>query len=144
MSKRFLAKMSKSGYDVKSCGYNELLFTSEFPLLKKHAEGEGTVHIEPVVGVESVEIDHSVGVAPMFFAKTQWADPLAGVWYTSYKQFSFSNIVPDPGGLLGYFQALAYTDAQHLYLSWATDLQDPINGTDVNYQYIIFEDPISE
>lgn len=143
MSQSWGVKVSKEGKDVLTCGYNDLIFASEFPLLKVHKKGSGTVHIEPAVGTASADISHSTGITPMFLAFTQYADIFGAQWAGDYKQFSFSDIFPDAGGPMGYMNAWAYTDASYLHLSWETDLQDPDDGTDVDYFYYIFEDPIT-
>jgi len=143
MSDIYGIRVSKEGQDVRTCGYNDLIFTSEFPLLKVHKSGRGTVHIAPVVGTATANIAHTVSVTPMFLAFTQYADINSGQWDGDYKQFSFSSIDPSPEGATGYMHAVAYTDAGHLHLSWETDLQNPVDGTDVAYFYYIFEDPIT-
>lgn len=135
----YLVKLCKAGKDIKTCGYNDLIFTSEFPLLKIHDQGEGstTIPFGALPPESTVTIPHSVGEKAMFFAFTEWWNDSL-VKQSTYRQFSFAHYVG-----VGEFQTYqAYTDASNLYLYWhvSTLLGLPVT---IKYFYFIFEEPIT-
>jgi len=79
------AKVSRKGYDVNSCSDNELLFSSEWPLLKLHSTGTYSVS-----DIGSVTLTtHGLGYYPMYtiyYTKdsgtTTQLDPNSGFYIT--------------------------------------------------------------
>jgi len=57
------AKVSRRGFDVKTCADNELLFSSSFPLLKMHSTGTYTV--PGSVGTQDLTT-HILGYVPLY------------------------------------------------------------------------------
>jgi len=59
----FGAKVSRQGFDVRTCADQELLYSSEFPLLKLHESG--TYTIVNGAGVTTM-VTHNLGYFPVF------------------------------------------------------------------------------
>jgi len=129
---KYLSKISKLGKDVKTCGYNDLIFTSEFPLLKIHKQGSGSITIK-VTG-QTITIPHTTGITPMFIAFTEWYDINSFEKADNYRQFSFSEF---QGVVYCFYNA--WTDNNNLYLYY----EDMGTNTLLKYYYFIFEDPIT-
>ncbi len=77
MTVNFGMKVSQSGYDVKTCGDKQLLFSSSFPTLKIFKQGK-------VKGNFPIEIEHNLGYQPVF---TVYDNNTTG---QSFRQFGYN------------------------------------------------------
>lgn len=58
------AKVSRPGFDVRTCADHELLFSSSWPLLKIHSQGSFSI---PDTTVQTTIATHGLGYVPMFW-----------------------------------------------------------------------------
>jgi hypothetical protein len=144
MAQRRGIRVSKQNKNVLTCGYNDLIFTSEFPALKIHAQGSGEVTFTGHGGTatDTVIIPHNVGISPMFFAFTEWYEHIGALVQEKqegYKMFSFGI----SAGEFTVSKYLAFTDPTALYLDYSVlnVAEDPFS---LKYIYYIFEDPVLE
>lgn len=130
-------KISKEGFNVNIAAYNELIFTSEFPLLKIHKQDSGS-YTTDANGLGTATIPHTTGIIPMFLAFTEWYSGSVGPGYSkegTYRQPSWGSYVGDGDN----HTYLAYTNSSNLVIE--ADIYG-VNNTTLKYIYFIFEDPI--
>lgn len=63
----FVAKISRKGYDVNTCSDRELLFSSEWPLLKIHSQGT----VDLTADGQTI-VTHNLGYNPMILLWTNY------------------------------------------------------------------------
>lgn len=137
----YVIKLSKEGKDVRFADYNELIFTSELPLLKVHKKGLISIDYRtPQTFAERiVSVKHGLGYKPMFIAYTQYyTSDLSPTFKSEYKQMSWSNYI----GSGNFDKYLAYTDSSHLHFDIVIPTI-PVTRKTFNLFYFIFEDPIT-
>jgi hypothetical protein len=70
----FGIKVSKPGYDVKTCNDKDLIFSSQWNVFKIKARGSFTVTVPPRT-IQEVEVRHNLGYSPAFLAFFDNASP---------------------------------------------------------------------
>jgi hypothetical protein len=63
----FGIKVSKPGYDVKTCDDKDLVFSSQWNVFKIKARGSLTVTVPPMT-IQEAEATHNLGYSPAFLA----------------------------------------------------------------------------
>jgi len=73
MSSDWGLKIAQTGYDVKTCTDNHLVYSSEYPQLKMHSSGSGTYTATgaTLLGFSTVLTTHNLGYRPFFIL---WVD----------------------------------------------------------------------
>lgn len=160
MSSNYQIKISKQGKDIHLADYNELVFTSEFPLLKVYKTGYHQIILtkeyykypDKYYYYNGVSIEHRLGKKPAFIAFTQHftneVDSTVVVQDNQkvFKQFSWSDAIDfnetDP-----YWTEInqyhAYTDETYLHMNWR--IIEPLNQQErIDFFYFIFGDPVNQ
>lgn len=137
MAEKYGIKISKPGVVVQDAGYDELIFTSEFPLFKIHAQGSGSATLN-ASGNATVTIAHGLSEKPYFLVYSQFYNS-SGVLQTSYALLSFT-VWPLGGLLADIYIHNAYVDDTNLNIRY--DMPSSKSGATIKYIYYIFEDPI--
>lgn len=137
MTPNHVVKISKKGFDVKTAKDDELLFNSNYPMLKIHSQGAGALTCTVDEPIASIEIPHDLGIIPMYFV-------LAEVVDINYE--IQPNFVQLP--YIAYL-GLGFSIAQRVFPNEANlriefDLVESFifGDTTLRYMYYIFEDPI--
>lgn len=130
-------KIAQTGYDVKTCPDNKLVYSSEYPQLKIHSSGSGSHTFTNYEGYITLST-HNLGYRPFFAI---WVDKGSG-----FKLVTFGEQSGD--FYMGYL-GTAKTDVLQL-VSYATYnggmWGDPTLPPDIeiDYAWIIFYDPIKD
>ena len=127
-------RISKPGYDVNNAKDNELLFNSDYPMLKIHKQGTGKVRIN-TSGLAVYTIKHDVGKVPMYFVRGEvmLSATTKSTYLTQYPVSIFFGL-----GVYAYHKVKPYKDKIEIY--W--DL-GPAKSQTIKFDYFIFEDPIT-
>lgn len=123
MAKPFVVKLAQPGFDVKTTGDENLIYNSNWPLLKTYKSGNVTisdwsVHSTPV-------ISHDLGYVPAFwyFANTTLESEVSGVPVIANRS--------EFNGPVRFFPGI--TDSKLVF-----DIQDGAGQGVVKFQYYIF------
>lgn len=128
-------KISKQGSHVTDASDKDLIFNSDYPLLKIHKQGSGRVLVED--GVQArVIIPHNVGKVPMYFVRGETVVPgfsdAKSDGYGGYPMYAFFGL-----NRYGYAKVKPYKD--RIEILW---LYPFITPKFLYFDYFIFEDPI--
>lgn len=137
MADQYGIRVAKPGYDVKTAGYNKLLFTSEFPLLKIHDQNGGRLllDVDGFGASGSVTIHHGLGYRPIYFVRANLIAQFSSSATPGLAQLPYSTYA----GLGQFIHEKVYPTEQDLIIR----IDAPNTGVPyVDYDYIIFEDPI--
>lgn len=130
-------KISKPGSDVNTCPDNELIFNSNYPLLKVHKRGYSKIVTDGSDSIE-VEIPHDVGLIPMYFVRGQMYDDASIT--VSDKLYQYPKSVYHGVGANSYFKVIPYRNKIVIRFDFVG--HTPSAGDVFNFDYIIYEDPI--
>lgn len=136
MAKNHVLKISKKGFDVKTAKDNQLLFNSDYPMLKIAKQGHGAVTCTVANPVQTVEIYHNLGYIPMYFVVAEVVD-------ASYNLLPFTQL---PYvlylGLGQYVGIRALPDEAKITLEFDLVTGFIPGDKTLRYIYYVFEDPI--
>lgn len=152
---QYQIKVSKPNHSVDLAGYDELAFTSEFPLLKVYKHGYHQIILNESYSSDfttyvlkgGIAIPHNLKKKPMFVAYTQYHTAEANNTKVSqFKQFSWIDIIGtfDPeSAVLNFNKYQAYSTDKYLFLNWhITDSLSP--QTRLDFFYFIFAEPLAQ
>ena len=125
-------KISKSGFDVKTCDDDDLIFSSKFNTFRVFAYGTGNFTVPNPRVATTVNITHNIGYRSAFSFYTQIYDGGAGAVTASYSLAPYT----DPIG--GDASIMPYCETNHLHIRYGAD-QAP-SGTTINFRYFIYFD----
>jgi len=111
-------KVSKAGYDVKTCDPNKLVFSSKYSTLRVKQQGSGIITHS---GGRTITIPHNLGYVPMFLVHTT-PDPLYGGFYDKNDYF-INPIVPVVAGACHIERdTIAWADSNNIYIKAGDDV----------------------
>lgn len=129
-------KVSKPGFDVKTCDDEDLVFSSKFDTLRVFASGTGNFTADGTTQID--ELTHNLGYEPAFFVYTEvhagFGEPSTGDFYMSPHSPPASI-----GGSLVTDTIIASVDTTKLYIRLGSLV---VASTKViNYKYVVFYNP---
>jgi hypothetical protein len=146
MSTDFGLRVSEEGYDVLSCGEENLIFTSKYPLLKVYDSGSGDNTFSFTGSSHHVIKDYSADLnyLPFFLV---WVDLDDGEGWRLLSSPAFAS--PTGGDYLMNIFGTCKSGELILTVSWVYvggfwgDTTNP-DDTDVDYKWVIFYEPAYE
>ena len=83
-------KVSKPGSDAKTASLGDLIFHSDYPVLKIKSQGTGQItYTHDGAGNDILVDTHDLGYQPLFSFMSQWYDIDASVKRNSFRQAPF-------------------------------------------------------
>ena len=83
-------KISKPGFDVKTAGFGDLIFHSDYPVLKIKSQGTGQItYTHDGAGNDILVETHDLGYEPLFSFMSQWYDIDSSIKRDSFRQAPF-------------------------------------------------------
>lgn len=126
-------KISKPGFDVKTCADKDLVFSSKFDTFRVHSTGIGSFTANGAL--QTATIAHALGYVPAFMLFTEvhagFGEPSTGKFYMAPHSPPFSI-----GGSLNTDTIIASIDASNLYLRLGSLVVAPTKV--INYKWVIF------
>jgi hypothetical protein len=130
-------KIAETGFDVKTCGDQNLVYSSAYPQLKKQSSGSGSHTFTNNQGTLEIA-EHNLGYRPFFAV---WVDTGSG-----YELATF-------GGQSGDFYVgyMPTATTEKLFLVAVTTYNGgfwgdptPLPDKTIDYSWVIFYDPIED
>ena len=135
MDNDFGIKISKPGYDVETCGDDDLILNSKYPMLKINSRGSGSLVFTVADSSKSATIPHGLDYAPLFVVYSEYYDPTTFTKASGYLKLSFAEYY----GLQQYGIYTASTDDTNLTIDITFNVNVP-NAATLNYYYLIYAD----
>lgn len=134
----FGLKISKPGFNVGTAGLGDLIMQSNYPILKVHSEGTGSIQVPNNGSTYNVTAKtHNLGYTPLFSFQTQWFDLDGGTKATTYISAPYYDGVYADLGIQALYRPVAGTSTLVYYVSTF----DGSGGTNtLNYKYVIYYD----
>lgn len=134
MAKDYGIKISKPGFDVKTCADKDLVFSSKFDTFRVHSTGVGSFTSD-ATNVKTATIAHSLGYVPAFMV---FSEIHAGFGNPSTGDFFLSPHSPPAsiGGSLVDQTIMASIDSSNLYIRMGSLVV--ANTKVINYKWVIF------
>jgi hypothetical protein len=126
-------KISKPGFDVANTTENNLIFSSDYPLLKIHKQGSGRITTDGD-GAATFVIPHDVGKIPMYFVKGEVTTDGFSL-QPFLRQYPFSTYLGL--GVFAYHIVKPFVDRIEVRF----DIMGMV-GQEFKFIYQIFEDPV--
>jgi len=132
-------KISKPGKDVLTCGIEDLIYYSKYPLLKIKSTGTGTITYDHDDASNDVLVaTHSLGYIPIFTFLTQWYDIDGDAKSTTYRHAPFYDSLA--GGAV-VTRARPYASTTELRYEVGSYTGSGITSISLDYIYVIYYDP---
>lgn len=134
MAKNYGIKISKPGFDVKTCADKDLVFSSKFDTFRVHSTGIGSLTSD-ATNTKTATISHSLGYVPAFMVFTEvhagFGNPTTGDFYMAPHSPPYSI-----GGSLNTDTIIASIDDSNLYIRMGSLVV--ANTKVINYKWVIF------
>lgn len=128
-------KIAEEGYDAKTAGLNNLVFHSEYPVLK--IKESGATSITPIIdgALHTVTLHtHNLGYLPVFDCGFEYYNPTTSVKVSRYRYGS--RMDQGAGTFNVYF---SYVDSAKLYFRYSLAIGD---GSALGIKYILYYDAL--
>lgn len=133
MAKDYGIKISKPGFDVKTCADKNLVFSSKFDTFRVYSSGIGSFTAN--LATQTATIPHSLGYVPAFMV---FSEVHAGFGNPSTGDFFLSPHSPPAsiGGSLNTDTIISSIDSSNIYIRLGSLVV--ANTKVINYKWVIF------
>ena len=136
-------KIAKTGYDVKTCEDNHLVYSSQYPQLKMHSSGSGTYTATgaTLLGFSTTLTTHNLGYRPFFIL---WVDTGSGyrIVPISFAGGTYALTIFGTTKENTLVMGMTAIDTANVFMEEETvSPSDPIT---IDYAWVLFYDPAQD
>ena len=143
MSSDWGLKIAQTGFDVKTCADNQLIYSSKYSQLKIHSSGSGTYVATGagIYGFSTTLSTHNLGYRPFFIL---WVDLGSGYQVAPVGFVGGTYNVQIFGTTKENTLVMGMTSLDTANPMWEEESVPPDDPTSIDYAWVLFYDPAQD